>query len=144
MKTLNSERVLNEQVQLPTKMDSILAAELKVEQICETLNVADRCLGNILISVTEAINNAIVHGNKKDESKQVYLACSTQNGKLIFTVKDEGHGFDSTNLPDPTDPENLEKLNGRGVFLMRNLADQVDFEDEGRLVKLTFLNYSND
>lgn len=144
LKTLNSDRVLNEKVQLPTKMDSILTAEKKVEQICEALNVAERCVGNILISVTEAVNNAIVHGNNKDETKQIYLTCSTSNNNLIFTIKDEGAGFDSTNLPDPTDPENLEKLHGRGVFLMRNLADQVDFEEEGKLVKLTFLDYAND
>ena len=135
---------LTEQVQLPTKMGSILIAEQKVEQVCEVLNVADRCVGNILISVTEAVNNAIIHGNKKDESKQIVLAYSTQKNSLVFIIKDEGNGFDSSNLPDPTDPENLEKLHGRGVFLMRSLADKVDFEEEGKLVKLTFLNYAND
>lgn len=101
---------------MPTKQKTITTVEQKVEHICEHLNVADRCIGNILIAVTEAINNAIVHGNKNDESKHVQLNCISLKNELIFTIKDEGLGFDFSNLPDPTDPKNREKLNGRGVF----------------------------
>ena len=136
--------MLDESFLLPTKQEAVTAVEQKIEQICEQLNVADRCIGNILISVTEAINNAIVHGNKNDVSKQVSLNCISLKNELIFTVKDEGLGFDFSNLPDPTDPENREKLNGRGVFLMKHLADKVSFEESGRIVKLTFINYAND
>lgn len=136
--------MLDESFLLPTKQETVTAVEQKIEQICEHLNVADRCIGNILISVTEAINNAIVHGNKNDVSKQVSLNCISLKNELIFTVKDEGLGFDFSNLPDPTDPENREKLNGRGVFLMKHLADKVSFEESGRIVKLTFINYAND
>lgn len=136
--------MLDESFLLPTKQEAVTAVEQKIEQICEQLNVADRCIGNILISVTEAINNAIVHGNKNDVSKQISLNCISLKNELIFTVKDEGLGFDFSNLPDPTDPENREKLNGRGVFLMKHLADKVSFEESGRIVKLTFINYAND
>lgn len=136
--------MVNEDFFLPTTMDTILTAEQKVEEICASLNVGERHIGNILIAVTEAVNNAIIHGNQNDVSKQIHFSCATLKNTLTFTVKDEGEGFDYDNLPDPTDPENIEKIHGRGVFLMRNLSDQLSFEEEGRLVKLTFLDYTND
>lgn len=144
MKTLNSEAMVNEEIFLPTTMETILKAEQKIEEICAHLKVGERHIGNILIAVTEAVNNAIIHGNKNDVNKKISFSCATANNTLTFTVKDEGNGFDYDNLPDPTDPQNLEKIHGRGVFLMRNLTDQLSFEENGRLVKLTFIDYTHD
>lgn len=94
--------------------------------------------GNMLIAVTEAVNNAIVHGNKLDRNKQVNVVVESTDESLSFTVKDEGVGFDFDHLPDPTAPENIEKENGRGIYLMRSLSDDVCFTGNGSVVTITF------
>jgi serine/threonine-protein kinase RsbW len=90
------------------------------------------------VAVTESVNNAIVHGNKEDKSKNVHLELIMEDGLLRFSVQDEGEGFDHTKLPDPTSPEFLENLGGRGIYLIRHLADEVKFSDQGRKLALTF------
>ncbi|MCG8580630.1 MAG: ATP-binding protein [Bacteroidales bacterium] len=94
--------------------------------------------GKLLLAVVEGVNNAIVHGNKLDKEKIVTVEYSIDNDKVEFTIMDEGIGFDYTNIPDPTKPENLEKTHGRGIFLMHHLADEIEFEEEGSIVKMTF------
>jgi serine/threonine-protein kinase RsbW len=91
-----------------------------------------------MISVIESVNNAIVHGNKSDSTKNVSLSLSFQENAIQFYVEDEGNGFDYNNLPDPTSPENLDNPGGRGIFLIKNLCDEVDFANSGRTVTLTF------
>ncbi len=118
--------------------ENIHIVEKLIDQICEDLNVSEEHYGNILISMTEAVNNAIVHGNKLDPEKQVNVKVKADDKVIHFTISDEGPGFDYDNLPDPTAPENIEKPNGRGVFLMKNLADNCSFEDNGRIVELEF------
>jgi serine/threonine-protein kinase RsbW len=88
--------------------------------------------------MTEAVNNAIHHGNRLDPDKKTKVEYDRTDSQIRFIVVDEGPGFDFTNLPDPTAPENLEKPNGRGIFLMKNLADEINFEDDGRKVELIF------
>jgi serine/threonine-protein kinase RsbW len=118
--------------------ENIHIVEKLIDEVCETLKISEEHYGNILISMTEAVNNAIVHGNKLDPDKQVNVKVKTEDKSLHFTIEDEGPGFDYDNLPDPTAPENIEKPNGRGVFLMKNLADECSFEDNGRIVELEF------
>jgi serine/threonine-protein kinase RsbW len=84
------------------------------------------------------VNNAIHHGNKSNPSKEVKLVASENEGVLSFVISDDGPGFDYNNLPDPTDPKNIEKPHGRGVFLMKNLADNIEFFDDGSTVRLDF------
>ena len=107
---------------------------------CEACNFNPDSIGNVIISVTEAVNNAIVHGNKSDASKSINITVSKIENALNIEVEDQGDGFNFDNLPDPTAPENLEKEHGRGVFLMRSLSDNVDFENNGSKVVLTFYN----
>ena len=109
-----------------------------VENLSNKFSFAPDTYGNILISLTEAVNNAIIHGNKQDESKVVEVKTETRNGKLAITVKDEGKGFDYCNVPDPTSPEHVCECGGRGVFLMRQLSDRCRFEDNGRTVEMEF------
>lgn len=111
-----------------------------VEDLRTEFNIGDDTYGNILITLTEAANNAIIHGNKEDESKEVEIIYGLdERGKnLTVIMKDEGPGFDYNNLPDPTDPANLEKTSGRGVFLIMQLADMVVFSDGGATVEMTF------
>lgn len=121
-----------------SETNNIAEVEKLVDSICEEYQVHEDFYGNILISLTEAVNNAIVHGNKLDPEKNVHVSYGAAGDTLQFTITDEGPGFDYDNLPDPTAPENIEKPNGRGVFLMRNLADHCEFKDDGRIVILDF------
>ena len=91
-----------------------------------------------MVAVTESVTNAISHGNNKEKDKSVSLSLNFDNESLKFIISDQGPGFDYNNLPDPTAPENLDKLNGRGIFLMKNLCDEVSFNDSGNSVELTF------
>ena len=110
-----------------------------VEEISQKCPIKPEVYGHILISVTEAVNNAIIHGNKCDHSKFVNIVLKqTDQGAIAFIISDEGSGFNFGSLPDPTLPENILKLGGRGVFLMRQLADKVDFSDDGRTVQIYF------
>lgn len=118
--------------------ENIAIVEKLIDELCTEFNIAEENYGNILISLTEAVNNAIVHGNKLDQDKDVILKFLTENKVLKVTIEDQGPGFDYDNLPDPTAPENIEKPHGRGVFLMRNLADNCEFLEDGRIVSLEF------
>ena len=117
---------------LATETASIHKVENYIDDLCTKLN------GNILIALTEAVNNAMNHGNKMNPQKQVKLTCEGCQGSIDFKIEDEGEGFDYDSLPDPTDPENIDKPNGRGVFLMKHLADEVEFHDEGKVIELKF------
>jgi serine/threonine-protein kinase RsbW len=109
-----------------------------IDNAKERFHLDDDIYGNIMIAVTEAVNNAIKHGNASDKSKNVSLSLALDESVIKFIVKDEGRGFNYENLPDPTAPENLEKIGGRGIFLMRHLSDEVKFREEGRVVELSF------
>lgn len=92
----------------------------------------------LMIALTEAVNNAILHGNKSDEEKKVHVVCEVQENGLLCTVTDEGRGFRLGAVANPLKEENLLKESGRGIFLMRTLLDRVEFRRtrEGMLVKL--------
>ncbi len=109
-----------------------------VDRLASTFNFAPDTYGNILISLTEAVNNAIIHGNKEDANKMVEVKTLSRNGRLAIMVKDEGRGFDFNSVPDPTSPERVCECGGRGVFLMRQLSDRCRFHDNGRAVEMEF------
>ena len=125
-------------IQIPSITENIRMIESFIDNAKERFELDDDIYDNIMIAVTEAVNNAIKHGNAGDRSKNVQLSLSLNDSLLKFIVKDEGHGFDYQNLPDPTAPENLEKIGGRGIFLMKHLSDQVEFKEHGRVVELSF------
>jgi serine/threonine-protein kinase RsbW len=81
----------------------------------------------LMIALTEAVNNAILHGNKSNEEKAVHVVCEVQEDGLLFTVTDEGRGFKPEAVANPLKEENLLKESGRGIFLMRTLMDRVEF-----------------
>lgn len=109
-----------------------------IDNAKEKFQFEDDIYGNIMIAVTEAVNNAIKHGNQNQRNKNVNLTLTIEEGLIKFKIEDEGVGFDYDNLPDPTAPENIEKPGGRGIFLMKNLADVVTFEENGKIVTLEF------
>ena len=110
-----------------------------IDRIVQQFNIKNDLYGNILVSVTEAVTNAIIHGNQADTSRQVFLDTKVINDTLLaFRITDQGPGFDFDHVPDPTAPSNIHDLNGRGVFLMRQLSDGVVFSDNGSTVELKF------
>jgi serine/threonine-protein kinase RsbW len=106
-----------------------------IDNAKEKFHLEDDIYGNIIIAVTEAVNNAIKHGNSGDRLKNVFLSLTLEDSIIKFVVKDEGRGFDFDNLPDPTSPENLEKPGGRGIFLMKHLSDEVRFKEGGKSLR---------
>jgi len=128
----------NNTMQIVSQPESINIIEKVIDDIRTEFDVKEECYGNMLVAVTEAVNNAIQHGNKYDPSKMVNVSYEIDNDRIAFVISDEGTGFDYYNLPDPTAPENLEKPTGRGVFLMKHLADQIIFSDQGKVVELYF------
>lgn len=125
-------------IQIPSIQHNIRIIESFIDNAKERFHLDDDLYGNIMIAVTEAVNNAIRHGNSLNEKKNVYLSLHLEKSLIRFVVKDEGQGFDFHNLPDPTLPENLHKPSGRGIFLMKHLADEVFFKEGGRIVELIF------
>lgn len=126
-------------LQLPSQTDSITQVEHLIEELCTRYNVSDDTFANMMTCLNEVTNNAIVHGNKLDPAKKVYVNAEvTDNKRIIWTVTDEGNGFDYAQLPDPTAPDNLENLTGRGVFIVRQLADQCIFNHKGNTVEMHF------
>lgn len=135
---MNLPESINEQLKFESKLNNVNNVESIVDDVCEKLQINDDFYGNMLIAITEAVNNAIKHGNKDDSNKAVLFSYETLENDLLFTIKDEGSGFDFNNIPDPTIPENINKVNGRGVFIMKSLADEVIFTENGTCVKLKF------
>ncbi len=128
----------NIHIEIPSLSENIRMIESFIDNAKDKFHLNEDIYGNIMIAVTEAVNNAIRHGNKSDSAKNVSLGLSLEEGMIKFRVEDEGTGFDFHNLPDPTSPENLEKPGGRGIFLMKHLADEVDFTENGKVVELSF------
>lgn len=125
-------------IQIPSIIDNIRMIESFIDNAKERFQLDEDLYGNIMIAVTEAVNNAIKHGNSGNSTKNVHLSLSLNDNLLKFVIKDEGSGFDYDNLPDPTAPENIEKPGGRGIFLMKHLSDEVHFTEGGKTVELSF------
>nr|WP_319400616.1 ATP-binding protein [uncultured Carboxylicivirga sp.] len=117
---------------------NINLVEKLIDDLSNQYDLHNDIYGKLLLGVVEGVNNAIVHGNKLDKQKNVVVEYSVQDDKVEFIIIDEGNGFDYTNIPDPTKPENLEKTHGRGIFLMHHLADDIEFENNGSKVKMQF------
>ncbi|MBC7759351.1 MAG: ATP-binding protein [Phormidesmis sp. FL-bin-119] len=126
-------------LQLPSRIDSITTLENFIDTLREKYNFSDEVYANVLTCLSEATVNAIIHGNKENPNKKVYINLEViEEKRLIFTISDEGNGFNFNNLPDPTAPENLENLTGRGVFIIKRLADQCIFNSRGNELELHF------
>ncbi|MFN8256445.1 MAG: ATP-binding protein [Bacteroidales bacterium] len=125
-------------IKIPSDLSNLFRVENLIEKLSEVLNFGDELFGNISVCLVEAVSNAIQHGNGNDVTKIVLLEYKVKNNLLIFYVSDEGNGFDFDKVPDPTLPENIENIKGRGIFLIRNLADKVSFENKGSKIIITF------
>jgi serine/threonine-protein kinase RsbW len=125
-------------IHIKSKVENLRAIENAIDDISGEKGINQENYGKILIATLEAVNNAIIHGNRSDENKNVEIEIWIKENELIITVTDEGKGFKPREVPDPTQPENIEAINGRGVFLMKKLADEIKFNRKGNSVKMTF------
>ncbi len=127
-----------EKMVIDSDIKNITLVEKLIDDISNQYELHSDIYGKLLLAIVEGVNNAIVHGNKLDIKKKVKLEYTITEKKLEFIIQDEGEGFDYTDIPDPTLPENVEKTHGRGIFLMNHLADDIEFENNGSTVKLIF------
>lgn len=105
-------------------------------KMSSALKIDDEKFGSLLVVVTEAVNNAIIHGNKRNPSKKVVVTCRRRGNVLIVRVKDEGKGFNPQTVPNPIHEDNLLRESGRGVFLMHQLMEKVSFNKNGNEVTM--------
>jgi serine/threonine-protein kinase RsbW len=127
-----------ESITINSDIEKLRVVETLVDTLSKKLGIPDEVYGKILISTVEAVNNAILHGNKGDARKLVTVSFTADGNIFDVTVSDQGEGFKYDTLPDPTDPANIENLHGRGVFIMRSLADMIEYNESGNEVKMSF------
>ena len=123
---------------IESKIENINKIENIIDEVSEKARINSEVYGKILIATVEAVNNSIMHGNKEDESKKVIVEFTINEDFVSITIEDEGPGFNFYNVPDPTTPENIENIHGRGVYLMKHLADDVIFHGRGNKVEIKF------
>ena len=133
-----SDFTLIDQIEIPSELKNLGLVEQFIDKVCEAKGLDEDVYGNVLIAVTEAVNNAIIHGNCFANDKKVKVDVLETQNQICFTISDEGKGFDFNNLPDPTAPENIEKENGRGIFLIKNLSDEMSFDEPGNVIHIFF------
>ncbi len=112
---------------LPSHIEAVADAAAAAADFARNCGLADEAAFGIDMAVREAITNAIVHGNKEDDTKQVEMTLNCSSQAVEIAVSDQGAGFDPVSVPDPTAAENLMKTSGRGNFLMRSFMDEVEW-----------------
>jgi len=115
------------QLELESDPNNLITVEEFVNYFAKDLGIDEDKMNGLMLSVTEATTNAIIHANKSDINKKVLIDVYINKGILTVVVKDEGKGFDPSKIPDPTAPENLLKDSGRGLYLMRVYMDALDY-----------------
>jgi serine/threonine-protein kinase RsbW len=122
---------------IPSEQKNIHMVEDFLIRVSKSFHLSEEKLYLLLVVVTEAVNNGINHGNKRDPSKNVDVVCTVRGTVLTVSIRDEGKGFDPSLLPNPIAEENLLRDSGRGVFLMQQLMDTVKYREGGREVVMT-------
>ena len=117
----------NYHIEIESDPNNLITVEEFVNYFAKDLGLNEEQLATLLLAVTEATTNAIIHANKCDKSKLVTVDVNVQNSKLVIKVTDEGTGFDPTQIPDPTQPENILKDSGRGMYLMKVYMDDLKY-----------------
>jgi serine/threonine-protein kinase RsbW len=114
-------------LEIESDPNNLITVEEFINYFAKDLGLDDEKLNGLLLSITEATTNAIVHGNKGDRKKNVYIDVNASDSILTIVVRDEGVGFDPSEVPDPTHPDNLLKDSGRGLYLMRVYMDELHY-----------------
>ena len=129
---------MRKDLNIPADLGNLRLVEKAIDELSMELDLSDEVYGNVLVATMEATNNAIIHGNNSDPEKMVRIEMLMDKSELRVHIEDQGQGFDYSTVPDPTAPENLEKINGRGIFLMERLSDEIIYLENGRIVVLKF------
>ena len=127
------------EIELPSKIESVDEAAMMADEFAKSRGFGDNFIDSIDLAIRESVANAVKHGNKFDADKKVKLTFSDLSEGFEITVRDFGSGFAVEDIPDPTNPENLLKTNGRGILFMRSFMDEVEWSnppDGGLLVKM--------
>lgn len=114
-------------LEIESDPNNLITVEEFVNYFSKDLGLDEDKLNGLLLSVTEATTNAIIHGNKGDSSKHVVIEVTANHSVLTIVIKDEGVGFNPAEVPDPTHPDNLLKDSGRGLYLMRVYMDELHY-----------------
>jgi serine/threonine-protein kinase RsbW len=128
------------QLSLPSRVESIAEAAQAAAEVAKRAGLGEEGAFGLDMAVREAVTNAVMHGNRQDESKRVEINFVESNGELVVTVRDHGEGFDSERVADPTAEENLLKTSGRGILFMRTFMDTVEWQrhpEGGTVVRMT-------
>ena len=128
------------ELKISSDLENLKIVEKAIDEITATTGISHANYGRIWVAVLEAVNNAIRHGNKFAPDKFVNVSLKCEGDKFTIIVEDEGCGFSPESIPDPTSLENIEKLDGRGVFLIMKLADEIEFSEKGNSVTIVFNN----
>lgn len=112
-------------LEIESDPNNLITVEEFINYFGIDLGLDENKISGLLLSITEATTNAILHGNKNDKTKLVFINVTALDGLLTIKVKDQGVGFDPENVPDPTHPDNLLKDSGRGLYLMRVYMDEL-------------------
>src|SRR5664279_4103182 len=131
---------MDKKIRIESEVGNLRIVENAIDEATTVIGISKDYYGKILVSVMEAVNNAILHGNRSNPEKIVDIDISYDDNQLDITVTDEGPGFKPESVPDPTTPENIEELNGRGIYLMSHLADNIKYSEKGNSVTMTFKN----
>lgn len=123
---------------IKSDLHEISEVEKFVENICDYYNLNDSYFGTIMVAVTEAVENAIVHGNQNNKEKNVFIHFDFSQKGIDFTIEDQGPGFDFNSVPDATDAQGNPEKKGMGIYLIKTLADEVHFMENGRKIRMVF------
>ena len=126
---------------IPSRPELTAEVDRRIEDLTARIGYDQGTRGDIMIAVNEAVKNAILHGNGCDEAKQVIITCSCSSTVFRIHICDCGGGFDPESLPDPRNPDNLLKENGRGILMIKSLMDEVEFDVSESGTSVTLIKY---
>ena len=135
---MSVDAIVIERIEIDSDLSNLSIIESLIDKLCVSIHMNEDLYGNVLISVTEAFNNAVIHGNLLVHTQKVLLEVFEDDFSFSFKISDSGVGFNFLDIPDPTSPVNLEKENGRGIFLIKNLSDDVSFTNNGATIIIKF------
>lgn len=132
-------RLVSKELRIPSAMSNMFLVEKFVEEICDSYYISNSYYGNILLAIEEAVKNAIVHGNQLDSGKEVVIRFLAKPVGLSFSISDQGNGFNYHSIPNPLDlDDRAAESAGKGIFLIRTLADETYYNTKGNNIEIVF------
>ena len=135
------ESLQSEELTIPSNLKWMSKVVTEIEKIVQEMGFDEETGDFLAIAITEAVNNAIIHGNKGDDRKKVHIRFERGKDRLVMSITDEGGGFNPESVEDPTDPKNIAKGSGRGLYILRTLMDEVDVTSTSKGTTITLTKY---